>query len=167
MISSKAKLTAKLIKRSRWTSFVKILLVCVLLWLCTYYYVSNFKSKVMNEANSEDSHLNMLQQKITDLIGNQFKNDANNRRYEEVINAVAQEGEVKVEQTFQLEDGITDEAKQFMKANLNKINYCKIIFQPFSTDSWTCEPRRERRSGRAASKSFRRHSETNQRCTRH
>lgn len=127
MISSKAKLTAKLIKRSRWTSFVKLFIVCVLLWLCTYYYVSNFKSKVMNEANSEDSNLNMLQQKITDLIGNQFKNDANNRRYEEVINAVAQEGEAKVEQTFELEDGITDEAKQFMKASFGDIN-CRDIF---------------------------------------
>lgn len=81
--------------------------------------MSNFKSQVMNEANSEDSNLNMLQQKISDLIGNQFKNDANNRRYEEMINAVVQEGKEKVEQTWELEDGITDEAKQFMKVCRN------------------------------------------------
>lgn len=41
----------------------------------------------------------------------------NNRRYEEVMNEEAQAGEVKMAQTFELEDGITDEAKQFMEAS--------------------------------------------------
>lgn len=97
--------------------------------------MSNFKSNFMREADSENSNLNMLQQKISDMIGNQFKNDVNNRRYEEVINAEAQAGEEKIGQTFELEDGITDEAKEFMKAS-----FCKpqrfdshfIIFNRFS-----------------------------------
>lgn len=116
MISSKAKLTAKMIKRSRWSSLVKFFVVCVLLWLIIYYYVSNFKSEFMKENDSKDVNLNLLQQKISDLIGNQFKNDVNNRRYEEAINVVTQKETDDTEKTFQLEDGITDEARQFMKA---------------------------------------------------
>lgn len=119
MISSKAKLTAKLIKRSRWSSFVKFFVVCVLLWFFAYYYVSSFKSAVMKENNVENLNLNMLQQKISDLIGNQFRNDANNRRYEEAINEVNQEVVDDSERTFELEDGITDEARQFMKVGLS------------------------------------------------
>lgn len=86
--------------------------------------MANFKSKVMQETDSEVSNLNMLQQKISDLIGNQFKNDANNRRYEEVINEAAQVGTEKTTQTFELEDGITDEAKEFMKVDFSNFKRC-------------------------------------------
>lgn len=94
-------------------SFFKYGIVLSLIWLFGYIYVSFYKWELLKEFKKEDMNIQKLQNKISDLVARQF-----NPINEDIPNQVEI---AEKESTFELDDGITMEAAQFMK-ELNLIN---------------------------------------------
>lgn len=93
-------------------SLFKYGIVLSVIWLFGYIYVSFYKSELLKEFKKEDMNIQKLQNKISDLVARQFnQNNAD-------IPVDAAYIETK---SFELDDGITIEAAQFMK-QLDLIN---------------------------------------------
>lgn len=107
----KTMLGLKLRSQGRMRSCLKFGIFLSLLWLSgffLYVYVSSYKSELLNKFKKEDSNIQKLQHKISDLMAKGFQND-NRKNFERMI-----EGQEKNEEVEQ-DDGITPEAYKFMR----------------------------------------------------
>jgi hypothetical protein len=127
---SKEAFCFKMRSQTRGKCFWKFFIIAIVVWIVTYAglaYVSTYKSQLLDEFKKEDMNIKKLQEKISQLVAKGFvRNDA-----VEVIEPVAQQDDRveepkkndkdKVQEKYQLDDGITEEAKRFI-AELNLKN---------------------------------------------
>lgn len=108
---SKGKLTKfsglRMRSPGRIFSLFKYGIIFSVLWLFAYVYVSLYKSELLKEFKKEDMNIDKLQAKISDLM-----RGFNQGNQQQIDRIVMQEFK---EEKYELDDGITPEARQFMK----------------------------------------------------
>lgn len=110
------------LRRGKLQSCCKYGLLISLLWLFGHIYVSFYKSEIITDFQSGKINLAKIQQKLSDLVANRGNNP--NLQVEKIIEEVKTKEEAGREPLVAPDDGITNEARNFMKG-LGLVNPCE------------------------------------------
>ena len=108
----------RMFKIFRLSFIVKFVILALILWCSFYVIMSKYRSELLKDIKAEDLNIKNLQEKLSNLIAQQFnQEDIHNDFFDEGQEIDKKEADDKTVTTIELDDGITTEARNYIRAS--------------------------------------------------